>query len=83
MYYFGTGCNVPAIARKILEVDLMEQYHWLPHEIDRIPYKRMQEFLLIRKQKNFNIQSKVNIEKAKSQHMSSGSGQMKKFTREV
>lgn len=92
MYYFGSGINVPAgikknrdpaITRKITESELIEQHHWLPQDIAKIPYKRLQEHFLIMKQKNAVMQNKINTQKFKQQNMSSGSGQMKRFVREV
>ena len=81
MQYFGTGANDPAISRKITEAELIDKHHWLPQDIKKIPYKDLQIYLMIENQKTAAVQSKQNIEKAKSQ--TSSSGQSKRFYREV
>ena len=48
-----------------------------------MPYKRLQQHFIIKKQKNALQQNKSNIEQAKRQHGSNSSGQMKRFYREV
>lgn len=84
MYCFGNGANDPAISRKILESDLIEKHHWLPQDIAKIPYKKLQEHLFIQRQKNVNNETRANIQKAKNNMPKmTGSGKMKKFTREV
>lgn len=83
MYYFGSGSNVPAITRKIVESELIEQHHWLPQDIAKIPYKRLQEHFLIIKQKNVVMQSKANVQKFKQQNAGGGGGGRKTFTREI
>jgi hypothetical protein len=82
LYFFGTGANDPAISRKITEAELIDKHHWTPQQIREMPYKDLQTYLLIENQKNASIQTKTNIEKAKSQH-TMGSGQSKRFYREV
>ena len=83
MYYFGSGSTEPAVTRKIIESELIEQHHWLPQDIAEIPYKRLQEHFLIVKQKNVVTQSKANIQKAKQQNINRNGGQMKSFVREI
>jgi hypothetical protein len=48
----GKGKSKPAITRSIIENDLIEEYHWLPQDIAKIPYRKLQEFFLIRREKN-------------------------------
>ena len=84
MYYYGSGSNDPAISKKIVEFELIEQYHWTYNEIQKMPYRKLQELFLIKRQKNESSQTKINIQKAKQQIPSStGSGKMRKFYREV
>ena len=80
MYYFGSGTTAPAIARKIIETELIEEYHWLPDEIAKIPYKRLQEHFLIKKQRNANIQTKIQIAKTKTATSKLGG---RSFVREI
>lgn len=82
LYYNGGKANAPAM-RKITEVSLMEEFHWLPHEIARIPYKKIQEILIIKNQKNSSSQTKLELSKIKNQNSSMGRGQSRRFTREV
>ena len=82
MYYYGSGANDPAISKKIVEFELVEQYHWTYNQIQEIPYKKLQELFIIKRQKNEVAQTKINIQKAKQQ-VGQGTGKMKKFYREV
>ena len=79
LYFFGGGSTVPAISRKIMESQLIEEYHWLPQDIAKIPYKKLQELQLIRSVKNKGMQQKQAVAKAKQQNAPG----MKKFTREI
>ena len=83
MYYNGSGANDPAITKKIVEFELVEQYHWTYEEIQRTSYKKLQELFLRKRQKNELAQTKINIQKAKQQVPKGGSGRMKKIYREV
>ena len=55
------------IKRKVLEADLVNAFHWLPHEIDQIPYKRLQELLIILELKSDAKQHQRNVEAAKQE----------------
>jgi hypothetical protein len=46
-----------------LENDLIEEFHWLPQDIAKIPYKKLQEFFLIRKTKAYARQSRSEMDK--------------------
>ena len=70
MYYNGSRTTAPAIARDIIEAELMEQYHWLPHEIAEIPYKKLQKLFIIKRQKGESAQHRANVAKFKQQHSS-------------
>lgn len=50
-YVMGKGKSTSAITRAIIENDLIEEYHWLPQDIAKIPYRKLQEFFLIRREK--------------------------------
>jgi hypothetical protein len=80
LHFFGGGSTVPAISRKIKESQLIEEYHWLPQDIAKIPYKKLQELELIRSIKNKGIQQRQAIAKAKQQNSTVG---VRRFTREI
>ena len=61
----------------------MEKYHWLPQDIAKIPYKKIQKIRVIEKQRGAAQESRMNKEKFKSQQQSISSGRTKRFTREV
>lgn len=49
--FFKKG-NVHAdesITQAIIEYQLINEFHWLPQDIKKIPYKSLQEFLLLRR----------------------------------
>lgn len=84
MYFYGSGTTDPAISRKILESELIEKHHWLPQDVEKIPYKKLQEYLLIQKQRNIHIANKANVANAKKNASQMfGNGKMKSFTREI
>ena len=62
-------------AREIIETELIEEFHWLPSDIDKIPYKKLQKLFIIRREKGAAQQTKVNV---KNSH-SSRSGQRKRY----
>jgi len=67
--------TVPAeISRDILETVLMDEYHWLPWEIDRLPYKKLQKLLIIKKHKAAVMETKAQTEQFKAQHSKRRSG---------
>lgn len=45
----------------------MEEFHWLPQDIHKIPYKDLQTFYLIRKQRVITKEDEVSL-KAKIAH---------------
>ena len=67
----------------MVEAMLMEEFHWLPKEIAEIPYKTLQKFFIIRQQRQNVSQNKQAVAAFKNQHQSRGSGQSKRFYREV
>lgn len=56
----------------------METYKLSPREVAEIPYKKMQEILLIRKAKNEASRTQANLEKVKRQ-LTRSSGQTKRY----
>jgi len=79
-YYFGK--NV-APAREIIELNLIEEFHWTPQQISSIPYKTLQRIFFIRNQRSAVQQAQISANKIKSQNKTTGSGQMRRFTREI
>jgi len=71
----------PALSRMLTEVDLISEFHWLPQDIAKIPYKKMQMILFILKQKADALESRRVIERAKSEVKSRVGG--KRSIREV
>ena len=74
----------PALTRKIVELELMNEHHWLPQDIAKIPYKDLQYYYAIRAQRTeANYQRpQVEAKKAESQaRTSSASGQQRRPTR--
>ena len=67
-------------AKDVIEYDLMEEFHWLPEDIAKIPHRTMQKILLIRKQKN---ETKENQRRATQFKQSMGNQKSGKFYREV
>ena len=88
LLFYGSGANVsakdPTITRKIIECQLIEEYHWLPQDVGKIPYKTIQTLLLFKRQKNEISQTKMNVGKFKNQNQGSRrSGQSRRSYREV
>ena len=80
-YYSGSGSQSPA--REIIECDLMETFNWLPQDIDKIPYIKLQKIFLVRREKQAAIQTKIAVEKAKAENapVTKGRGQAKRYRR--
>ena len=51
-YYSGKGSTTSAVKRSIIEADMVSEHHWLPQDINKIPYKKLQEMSIINRQKN-------------------------------
>lgn len=64
-YIMGKGRSTSAVTRTIIENDLIEDYHWLPQDIAKIPYRKLQEFFLIRREKHNARNAKVAVEEFK------------------
>ena len=71
-----------ALMRKIIETDLIEEHHWLPQDIAKIPYKNLQYYHLIRRMRRDATNQRPQIEAMKAAAKTSeGHGQMKRFTK--
>ena len=83
-YFTGKGKCTPAIKRAIIEEELIEEYHWLPQDIKRIPYKELQMMYLIRRQKHQSqnesqqLHEKVTLAQ-QANRVAQSSGQAKRF----
>ena len=82
LYYSGGRVNAPAM-KKIIEVALMEEFHWTYDEIQSMPYKRLQELFVIRTQKQSTRETQRNIEQFKKEQSSFSGGQGKRTYREL
>lgn len=88
LLFYGSGANVsakdPSIMRSIVECQLIEEYHWLPQDVAKTPYKKIQILLAFKKQKAAISQTKANVNKFKSdQKQMSKPGGRKKMYQEV
>jgi len=83
MHYAGPGSKVPALTRAIIETELIDAYHWTFEEIDQIPYRRLQQHFMIKKQREEVNQHRASVQKFKSEQTTRSSGQSKRFYREV
>jgi len=61
----GKGKRSSAITKSIIENDLIEDYHWLPQDIAKIPYRKLQEFFLIRREKTNARNAKAAVSEFK------------------
>jgi len=70
-------------AREIIECDLMETFNWLPQDIEKIPYKKLQKIFLVRREKQVAIETKRAIEQVKSENnpVTNARGQSKRYRR--
>lgn len=70
----SNGRSASAVSKAIIENDLIEEFHWLPQDIDKIPYKKLQMFFLIRREKNAARQSKTMEDDRRNKINSQGQG---------
>lgn len=61
-------------------MELIEEFHWLPQDIKKIPYKDLQEFYIIRRQQRESVhqQQAMATQAQESKQATSGRGQMKR-----
>ena len=55
-YYGGSGHASPA--REIIELELMEMFHWSLDQINSMPYKKLQKIFIIQRQRSATIKMK-------------------------
>jgi hypothetical protein len=76
----NSGRGVSAISRAIIENDLVDDYHWLPQDIAKIPYKALQMLYLVRREKVNARNAKVKIDELRQKQKSeSNKGQRKRY----
>jgi len=63
------GRGAPAIARAIMENDLIEEHHWLPQDIAKIPYKSLMMYYLIRGAKSNARENKARVDEIKRKEL--------------
>tara|TARA_R110000824_G_scaffold148242_3_gene317903 strand:+ start:77912 stop:78163 length:252 start_codon:yes stop_codon:yes gene_type:complete len=56
------GSGDPAVNRLIIENDLIEAFNWLPQDIEKIPYKKLQELFIVKEAKEDARNAKKEIE---------------------
>jgi len=78
-YYNGSGNQSPA--RDIIEYNLIELYHWLPQDIAKIPYHKLQKLFLVRQEKQAAIETKAAIARVKAENVpnTTGTGSKKRY----
>ena len=57
-YFRGKGSCTPAVKRSIIESELIDAYHWLPQDIKKIPYRDLQTFYIIKRQKSQTVEER-------------------------
>jgi len=76
------GSTTPAVKRAIIETELIEEFHWLPQDVRKIPYKDLQIFYIIRRQQRETINQRRELAnqaaESKQRGVSSGRGRMKR-----
>lgn len=77
-YVMGKGRHTSAISKSIIENDLIEEFHWLPQQIAEIPYRKLQEFFIVRREKTQARNAKIGVEKFKAEQNSAVRGQTKR-----
>lgn len=62
----------------------MDEYHWTPNEIAKIPYKKIQKIFLVKNQKSEIDAVQANLQKMKNENkIRANQRGGKKFIREV
>ena len=81
-YFTKKGSITPAMKRAIIESELIEAFHWLPQDIKKIPYRDLQEYYIIQRQKNETAHQRQALDAQKQESANkthgSGRGQMKR-----
>jgi len=77
----GKGRSSSVISRAITENDLIEEFHWLPQDIAKIPYRQLQMFFIVRREKVAARNAKVAVDALKRQQENPSKGQKRKMLR--
>jgi hypothetical protein len=64
--------DASAVNRALIENDLIEEYHWLPQDIAKIPYKKLLEFFIIRREKNEARRTAQALEEERAKNKEKG-----------
>jgi hypothetical protein len=66
----GTGSATAVdqdVMRDLVELNLIESYHWTPEYISTLPYKWIQKHNHMKRMKNIAVDTKSQVQQAKSQ----------------
>jgi len=66
-YYSAGPDDIVEIPPEVVEMTLMENFHWTPNQIDEIPYAKIQEYFMILNQKR--ITQEQNAERAEQNRL--------------
>lgn len=78
---FTTAATDPEIMRDLVELSLIEEYHWTPHYIRALPYKWIQKHMLMKKMKRHAQDNRAQQDKIAQESRVLKPGEKK--TREV
>ena len=63
----------------MIELGFVEEFHWLPQDVAKIPYRKLQEFFLVRREKNNARRAKAAVDSFKQQvNLSAKRGQQRR-----
>ena len=80
----GGQKRAPAkLNRELVELSLIEKYHWLPQEIAQIPYKKLQMMFILRDQLDVAHDVKREVDSFKRESQSAVKGGKRKMTRRL
>jgi len=60
-YYVAGDDEEVEIPPEVVEITLMENFHWTPNQIDEIPFVRIQEYFMILNQKRITLEQKTEF----------------------
>jgi len=76
--FIMNGRGASGVARAIMENDLIEEHHWLPQDIAKIPYKSLMMYYLIRRTKINARDAKQQVQSIKNKNESSSNSSKKR-----
>lgn len=56
------GRGASSTSKAIIENDLIEEHHWLPQDIAKIPYRSLQMMYVVQRSKNQARQAKQGLD---------------------